>query len=495
MIALLLGSLVIMTIAASPASGAEQGGTSVSEVDLFVESLKTERRERIERNALESAQKLQRLAVRLLGKKKFREELEKNWWDEVTEERYHYGPPPERSLLGGRLRGSGDLKAAKEYIAAFPDSLESFHYLFNHGDLTTFSWVDGESPRLASHGINLDDPPLRNNILYIELFFDLFGYADKGSFIRRTANITIGAPFRSHEYGSSLSTYDRQLWHHFNTHVDDYIKYLSHDYLSHEKESVIALLRFFTLDQTIDPENDRFHHAWVNYGVGELCLSSVSAMKLCTAADLLEVPLIDDLVAALECGGRVDGDCAHADQGGTFQARLAEWSKDNARTLNAAFRQGSKEAKNYLPVFYMMYRYLADDLRELPLLEAKLYIHHPKLSMHWLNSNRGDFERAKGLGSKLLYSHACKQGKYRHALAMESKSLGKMLISRYKEYLSVGENLVSNNQFSIYKVDAALFTNRNDVKELLKHWERAEPRGRARSPYEFCKEQEQQRQQ
>ena len=267
-------------------------------------------------------------------------------------------------------------------------------------------------------------------------------------------------------------------------------------------------MRYFTLDQDIDSGGNTFHHAWVNHGVGELCLSSISAMKLCTAADLIEIPLFDDLVAVLECGGRVDGDCAHAVEGGAFQARLSKWAKDNARTLNAAFRQGSKEAKNYLPVFYMMNRYLADDLRELPLLEAKLYINHPKLSMMWLDSKRyialldlndewlafqrQDFERAKGLGSKLLYNHACKQGRSYDALAVESENLGKALTSRYREYLNVGKNLSSNNHFSIYEADAALFTNRRDVEELLKHWEAASS-GDLEDPFEFCQSQKQQR--
>ena len=422
------------------------------------------------------------------------EESEKNWWEE--KEHGYYGPPIDRSLLEGKLEGGRKIKAAQEYISAFPDSREDFHYLFESEPLSTY-WTDGAGYHFAHSDVRRHDGPLYgNHILYIELFFDLFEYADERDFIRKAVNITVGAFFRTHNREGSDAILDLQLWHHFSTHVDDYVEHLSHD-----REAVISLLRFFTMDQYLGSGDDRFHHAWVNYGANELCLTSVNAMKLCRAAGLIDIPLFDDIAAVLECGDRVDADCAHAARGGAFHARLADWANDNARKLNAAFRPGSGEAMNYLPVLYMMSRYLADDLRELPLLEAKLYINHPKLSMMWLASKQGsirkqgrvirldpnekqDFERAKGLGARLFFKPPCKPGGYRE-LATESWRLGRALISRYGEYLTEGKNLFFQNKFSTYRVDGALFVNRYDVKELLKHWEEAQA-GVQEDPLSHC---------
>ena len=434
-IAFLLSGLVIMIAAALPASGVG----------------KAENEKELQRHARESAPKLQRLARELLGEERFKELSKIDWG--ITDVR-KWEPPRGQKFLKGKIEGDRKIKAAREYISAFPDSYKSFHHFFGYGTADTY-WHEG---------------PLRDeSIVHTGLYFELFNHADEWEFIRKAVNITIGAGWR-HSVDEIDAVYARQLIHHFNTHIDAYSKYLSHD-----SEATIALLRFFTMDGNshMNTADERFHHAIVPWGVGELCLPSTRAMKLCKAVDLIDIPLFDDIVAVLECDDEVDGDCAHAAKGGAFQAKLARWAGSNLHLLDAAFESCSEDAMNYLLVFYMMKRYLADKFRILPLLEAKLYINHPKLSMRWLDFHLRDLRMAQQLG-KELFSPRNRQERY---FLDESRHMGRRLISRFKEYLTVG-GLSGTGSFkeasaNIYDLDRPLFTNRRKVKELLRHWEAA----------------------
>ena len=196
----------------------------------------------------------------------------------------------------------------------------------------------------------------------------------------------------------------------------------------------------------------------------------------------------------------MDISCTHANEE-AFKAKLTEWAKNNFHLLSTAFKLDSKEAMNYLPIFYMMRRYLSDKFLALPLLEAKLYINHPKLSMRWLDIHRRDFFTAKNLGTDLLVCPAIKEhdDQAAAALAREARRLGIVLVARFREYLTVGENSFwSHHVSSTYKytVDNPLFTNRFDVKELLKHWEAASSSNQE-IPVVYCEQQKrlQQRQQ
>ena len=447
-----------------------------------VKAMAVEDEEKLRHRALETAEKLQRLAWELLGKEWLEEEMGKS--HSVSDIQL-----TDRNLLQGRLGKDGISKAASDYTSIFPDSYRSFYHVFGRYGTADTYWDDGSNPYWVEGQVEVDGPLYSYAInVYIELFFDLYEYSDKPDFIRRAANITIGAGWRGDD-GEIGSIYERQLLHHFNTYFDDYLKHLSHD-----REAVTALLRFFTLDAHNHMKGEEgFNHRVVSWGVGELCLSYILAMRLCAATDLIEVPLFDDIVAVLECGDRIDADCAHAAKGGPFQAKLADWAKSNLHLVGPAFKPGSKEARNYLPVFYMARRYLSDEFPVLPLLEAKLYLNHPKLSMRWLDFHQRDFEKAKDLGKDLLSVPGCMgnhpQG--RLGLAKEAKRLGKALATRYREYLSVGESSFWSHHVSStyrYRVDQPLFTNRFDVKKLLKHWEAASSSNQE-IPVVYCEQQ------
>ena len=471
-IAFLLSGLVIMTIAASPASGVG----------------KAEREKALQRNAQESAGKLQRLARELLGEDGFQQALQGEYDD------FDHPPP----VLTRQLSGVDYIQAANEYILAFPRSQGGLKRVFGYVRSQYEGMVrvrDGGPGFLSEHGR-----------AYISLFFELFEYADRREFIRKAVGVTVDADWYQDEHIDDY--YAWQLRRHFNKHFDDYLEHLAGD-----REAVLAFLRFPTLEwPQIDTSHDSLFHAMVDYGM-EPCLDDTRAMRLCTAAELVNIPLFDDIVALLECGESGKANCTDAAGGSAFQTKLTGWAKSNLHLIGPAFKPGSKDAINYLPVFYMMKRHLADKFRELlpprllrdtsprkvdiadklldlPFLEAELYINHPTLSMRWLDKHPQDMKRARRLGMELFCPPA--SGGYYHD---EARRLRKALIGRFREYLTAGENMEGGTLFPIYKVDGALFTNNKDVGVLLKHWERAEPRGRARSPYEFCKEQEQQRQQ
>ena len=463
-IAFLLCGFVSMIIAAASVSDTSQRNTP----PWFMKSP----------DAVKVAEKLQRLALELLGEKRLKEELERDF--DILEP-----PPANRGLLEGKLREGSKVKAAREYLSAFPDTRESFHRMFGYGSVETCEF-DGGDFRYTDGDVAYEGALYWDSHFYIDLYFELFNYADKQDFIRRVADFTIGACWRGNDGTEAI--YEYHLWHHFTTHLDDYLKHLSHD-----KEAVIALLRFFTLNEHMDTMDHSFHHAIVPWGVGELCLSYSRAMRLCAATGLIDVPLLDDIVAVLECDEGGDTDCVRIAGGSAFQTKLARWAKDNFRMLDAAFEPCSKNTMNYLPMFYMIKRYLADEFRVLPLLEAKLYINHPKLSMKWLDSHRRDFEMAKSLSDNLFFNPSCKGRDNRPevAFAREARRVSKTLTSRYKEYLTVGEVAANSNFNKIsanaYTMDSALFANRYNAKELLKHWEEAVSLSTLPDPYDYCR--------
>ena len=507
-IALLLGSLVIMVIAVLPTSGAEQDGAVISKPEAprepkfppallvkprFIQdapiSPEAEKAEiRFWRQATEAAEKLKSLARKLLGEERLEKELGEDWaetWRETSEETFEMkfdNSPPDPDPLKGKLEGDREIGIAREYVSAFPDSHVIFDYTF--GFERGYRTESGKRIK-RKPAIPVDD----GSDFYIRLFFSLYDYVNKREFIRRAVGITVGLP-ASEKLGQvggerSYDLYEALLSHHFQEHIDDYLAYLAHD-----RDATVALLRYIMIDDdhnqvgfgNVNAGHPDFQHLGVELNTDELCLSNSRTMRLCAAAGLIDVPLLGDIADVLECDGREGSSCAHVAKGGAFQKKLAGWAKDGIRLLDPAFEPGNEDAVNHVPLLYMVKRYLADEYPEWPLLEAKLYIHHPKLGMRWLSAHSQDFERAKSLGANLFFSHGCVREGRRSAYLGELRRLGDALIGRYREYVRVGEN-----QFSLYealptyKVHNPMFQNHHAAIVLLKHWEGADPGDRCRA--------------
>ena len=404
------------------------------------------------------AEKLQNIAKRILGNDGFYEISEHI----TNSDPRMWGPPDGKSILSGRIEDEVKIFLAKEYISAFPGTYAEFHALFDYGIIDTYR-DDGMKPYWVKGDKFIEGILHNDRILYISLYFELFEYSDKQEFVQKAVTNTIGTGWRG-SYDDAFAIYERQLLHNFNSHFEEYLNHLSND-----QDATIALLRFFTYDSNnhMITNEDRYQHAIVPWGTGELCISNTKAMKLCTSAKLIDIPLIDDVLILLTCVNGADDHCATESQD-----NVIEWVRNNTGLINDAFEHGSNVAMDYISLFYLANRFAIDNNRLLPLLEAKLYINYPKLGMKWLASYPIDFEVAKKLGVRLFHSQH--DDSYFND---ESNRMGKTLISRYREYLSVG-HLSGTGSFKeasngTYTLDHPLFTNRQDVKELLRYWEEA----------------------
>ena len=508
-----LSGLVIMAIAAVPVSGAGQDESIISQLEaarvakfppallvkprflreapISPEAEKAE--ERLWRQATDAAEKLKSLARKLLGEERLEKELGKDWgetWEEtlaaseeiekVREWGMENNPSPDRNPLKEKLEGDREIRIAREYVSTFPDSHVIFDYIFG---FERGYWTEDGRRIEKKPAISIDD----GSDFYIRLFFGLYDYVDKREFIRKAVGVTVGVPglkLLGVSGERSYTIYEALLSRHFQEHLGDYVAHLAHD-----KEATVALLRYIMIDDAhnevgfgnVNTGHHDFQHLGVELNTGELCLSNSRTMRLCAAAGIIDIPLLDDIAAVLECDGREGSSCAHAAKGGTFQKKLAGWAKDGIHLLDPAFEPGNKDAVNHVPLFYMVKRYLADEYPEWPLLEAKLYIHHPKLGMRWLSAHSRDFEWAKSLGVNLFFDHDCNKRNKRSAYLAELRRLGDALIGRYREYVRVGEN-----QFGLYealptyKVHDPMFQNHHAAIVLLKHWEDADPGDRCR---------------
>lgn len=388
--------------------------------------------------------------------------------------------PFDQNLVLGEVEGER-LQAIREYTNTFPESYEEYDDIFGYG---------------APLGNGFLQEPTGEDYIHIELYFDLFDYADKGKFISKVFGITNDAPSLNLD-DSNIAYFQRELRQHFELHIDDYIVHAPR-----KKDAILSFLEFFILDNHFhhkqkSQDDIPFHHLSVEFGIGEICLTDSFAMMLCTSVGLIDIPLFEDIVNLLECEKTQNGVCVQDNKETSASlSRLLTWGNSNLHLLDNAFNEGKDNTFNFVPMFYIIKRYHYEEFKELALLEAKLYINHPKLSMRWLALHRHDFNMARNLGDFLFPEVQC-EGRWdgpENPYVAEARRLGGVLIARTREYLDIGRYVDwSYPAFSTYaySLQRPLFNNRNDVKELLKYWEESMPQG----PLDYLAFCEQQRQQ